>query len=117
MALQAGILVAFTQLIPEHQIQIFGMFKVRVKVGLYYIHKYRIKFFQSIPMAYNTFSVIMSLFGIQSPYMLIQFGWLASYVWLRFYKKNNADVVGGGGAYGDRSETFAFVIWFPPFAQ
>jgi len=102
MALQAGILVAFTQLIPEHQIQIFGIFKVRVK---------------SIPMAYNTFSVIMSLFGIQSPYMLIQFGWLASYVWLRFYKKNNVDVVSGGGTYGDRSETFAFVIWFPPFAH
>lgn len=32
MALQAGILVAYTQLIPEHQIQILGTFKVRVKV-------------------------------------------------------------------------------------
>ena len=32
MALQAGILVAFTQAIPEHQIQVFGFFKARVKV-------------------------------------------------------------------------------------
>ena len=32
MALQAGILVAFTQAIPEHQIQVFGVFSARVKV-------------------------------------------------------------------------------------
>ena len=32
MALQTGILVAFTQLIPEHQVQVFGVLKVRVKV-------------------------------------------------------------------------------------
>jgi len=102
MALQAGILVAFTQAIPEHQIQIFGVFKARVK---------------SLPMAYNTFSVIMSIFGYQSPYLLIQFGWLASYVWLRFYKKSSSDSLGGSTVYGDRSETFAFVMWFPPFAH
>lgn len=102
MALQAGILVAFTQAIPEHQVQVFGVFGARVK---------------SLPMAYNTFSVIMSLFGYQSPYLLIQFGWLVSYVWLRFYKKNSGDALGGSAVYGDRSETFAFIIWFPPFAH
>lgn len=32
MALQTGCLVAFTQIIPEHQVQVFGMLKVRVKV-------------------------------------------------------------------------------------
>jgi hypothetical protein len=32
MALQAGVLVAFTQIIPEHQLQLFGSFKIRVKV-------------------------------------------------------------------------------------
>jgi len=31
--LQAGFLVAFTQLIPEHQIQLFGKLKIRVKVS------------------------------------------------------------------------------------
>jgi hypothetical protein len=34
-ALHCGILVAFTQLIPEHQVQLFGVLKVRVKVGNY----------------------------------------------------------------------------------
>jgi hypothetical protein len=34
MAVQVGILVAFTQLIPEHQVQLFGVFRARVKVWL-----------------------------------------------------------------------------------
>ena|SRR6266576_2382470 len=34
MALQVGVLVAFTQLIPEHQVQVFGVFRARVKVWL-----------------------------------------------------------------------------------
>lgn len=33
MALQTGVLVAFTQLIPEHQVQLFGVLKMRVKVN------------------------------------------------------------------------------------
>ena len=33
MALQTAILVAFTQLIPEHQVQVMGVLKTRVKVG------------------------------------------------------------------------------------
>ena len=32
MALQISLLVAFTQLIPEHQVQVFGVIKARVKV-------------------------------------------------------------------------------------
>lgn len=32
--LQSGFLVAFTQIIPEHQIQLFGVIKVRVKVRM-----------------------------------------------------------------------------------
>jgi hypothetical protein len=31
--LQVGFLVAFTQLIPEHQLQLLGAIKVRVKVS------------------------------------------------------------------------------------
>lgn len=34
MALQTAILVAFTQLIPEHQVHVFGVIKARVKVGV-----------------------------------------------------------------------------------
>jgi hypothetical protein len=32
MALQIALLVAFTQLIPEHQVQVMGVIKARVKV-------------------------------------------------------------------------------------
>ncbi|PSR76642.1 hypothetical protein PHLCEN_2v8239 [Hermanssonia centrifuga] len=99
MALQIGVLVAFTQIIPEHQVQLFGMLKARVK---------------TLPMAYVTLSTVMCIVGFQCPWIVIQFGWLVSWVWLRFYKKN-PDTVGGGPAYGDRSETFALVSWFPPF--
>lgn len=34
MALQTAILVAFTQVIPEHQVQILGIIKARVKVHI-----------------------------------------------------------------------------------
>ncbi|KAI0328132.1 DUF1751-domain-containing protein [Cubamyces sp. BRFM 1775] len=100
MALQIGVLVAFTQVIPEHQVQLFGVLKARVK---------------TLPMAYVTFSTVMCLIGFQCPFIVIQFGWLVSYIWLRFYKKNSGEILSGGPAYGDRSETFAFVSWFPPF--
>jgi hypothetical protein len=33
MALQISVLVAFTQVIPEHQVQVLGVIKVRVKVS------------------------------------------------------------------------------------
>ncbi|KAI0756827.1 eukaryotic integral membrane protein [Daedaleopsis nitida] len=100
MALQIGVLVAFTQIIPEHHVQVMGVFKARVK---------------TLPMAYVTFSTVMCIVGFQVPFIVIQFGWLVSYIWLRFYKKNTGEVLSGGPAYGDRSETFAFVNWFPPF--
>jgi len=102
MSLLTAVLVAFTQVIPEHQVQIMGVIKTRVK---------------QLPMAYLTFSTIMTIIGFQCPYIIIQFAWLVSWVWLRFYKKNTGDVVGGGDTYGDRSETFALIYWFPPFAH
>lgn len=67
-------------------------------------------------MAYVTFSTVMCILGFQCPFIVIQFGWLVSYIWLRFYKKNVGDL-SGGPLYGDRSETFAFVTWFPPVLQ
>ncbi|QRW24635.1 integral membrane family protein [Rhizoctonia solani] len=98
-ALQCGILVAFTQLIPEHQVQLFGVIK-------------------TLPMAYVTYSNIMCIIGYQAPFILIQFGWLVSWVWLRFYKRTVLEgSLGGVTTHGDRSETFAFVNWFPPIAH
>ena len=68
-------------------------------------------------MIYVTFSTVMCLLGFQAPFILIQFGWLVSWIYLRFYKRTTADTPGGIETYGDRSETFAFVHWFPPFIQ
>jgi len=99
MALQTAILVAFTQLIPEHQVQIMGIIKARVK---------------RLPMAYLTLSTVLTILGFQCPWILIQFGWFVGWVYLRFYKRNSGDAV-GGDVYGDRSETFALIHWFPPF--
>ncbi|KAJ6604839.1 eukaryotic integral membrane protein-domain-containing protein [Mycena vulgaris] len=99
MALQIAILVAFTQLIPEHQIQILGVFKARVK---------------TLPMAYLTLSTVLTFLGFQCPWIIIQFGWFVGWIYLRFYKKNTGDSV-GGDSYGDRSETFSLISWFPPF--
>ncbi|KAI0095096.1 eukaryotic integral membrane protein [Irpex rosettiformis] len=100
MALQIGVLVAFTQLIPEHQVQLFGVLKARVK---------------TLPMAYLTLSTVLCIVGFQCPWIVIQFGWLVSWVWLRFYKKNSEAL--GGPLYGDRSETFALTSWFPPLVH
>lgn len=119
MALFTSVLVAFTQLIPEHQVQILGFFRVRVKVrivcrvpgvSLIYIH------LQTLPMAYLTFSTVMVFIGFQCPYIVIQFGWFVSWIYLRFYKRNT-DIGSGTSTYGDRSETFALTSWFPPFLQ
>ena len=68
-------------------------------------------------MAYVTFSTVVCILGLQCPYIVIQFGFLVSWVWLRFYKKNTSETLGGGYSYGDRSETFALINWFPPFLQ
>nr|BAH22604.1 hypothetical protein UPA2 [Pholiota nameko] len=100
MALQIAILVAFTQLIPEHQVQILGVIKARVK---------------SLPMAYLTLSTVLCFVGFQCPWIIIQFGWFVGWIYLRFYKKNPGESVGGADTYGDRSETFSLISWFPPF--
>jgi len=100
MALQTAILVAFTQLIPEHQVQVFGFLKARVK---------------TLPMAYLTLSTVLCIVGFQCPWIIIQFGWFVGWIYLRFYKKNSGESVGGVDTYGDRSETFSLTSWFPPF--
>ncbi len=72
---------------------------------------------QSLPMAYLTLSTVLCIVGYQCPWVLIQFGWFVSWVYLRFYKKNPGESLGGQDTYGDRSETFSLVSWFPPFMQ
>ena len=118
-ALQIAVLVAFTQLIPEHQVQVLGVLRARVKVGPLPAcsNPYKLNVVQTLPMVYLTFSTVMTIIGFQCPFILIQFGWFVSWTYLRFYKKNAVDLAGGGISYGDRSETFSFVNWFPPLLQ
>ena len=118
MALQIGVLVAFTQLIPEHQVQLFGVLKARVKVCHFLVSDENTLnvVMQTLPMAYLTLSTLLCLIGLQCPWIIIQFGWFVSWIWLRFYKKNT-DSLGSGPLYGDRSETFALISWFPPLIQ
>jgi len=93
-ALQTGFLVAFTQLIPEHQVQLFGALKMRVK---------------SLPGVYLLISNVLTIILGPSPYILIQFGFFVAWAYLRFFKLSE-----NGEFRGDRSETFAFANWFPP---
>ncbi|KGB79954.3 hypothetical protein CNBG_5892 [Cryptococcus deuterogattii R265] len=96
--LQVGFLVAFTQLIPEHQVQLLGKVKLRVK---------------SLPGIHLLISNILVILLGPSPFILIQFGFFVAWVYLRFFKPSP-----DGGLYrGDRSETFAFQYWFPPVVR
>ena len=67
-------------------------------------------------MAYVGLCNVMVLIGFQAPWINIQWGFFVGWVYLRFYKKNKGDGI-SAETYGDRSETFAFVYWFPPFLQ
>ena len=90
MSLQIAILVAFTQLIPEHQVQFLGVIKARVKVGYLstILQTSAHVSFQSLPMAYLTLSTVLCFIGLQCPWIIIQFGWFVGWIYLRFYKKN-----------------------------
>ncbi|EAU92793.2 hypothetical protein CC1G_01838 [Coprinopsis cinerea okayama7 len=100
MAMHIGVLVAFTQIIPEYHVQVMGVLRARVK---------------TLPMAYLGLSTVMCIIGFQCPWIIIQFGWFVSWIYLRFYKKHASDI--SGTTYGDRSETFSLVSWFPPFVH
>jgi hypothetical protein len=68
-------------------------------------------------MAYLTLSTVMCILGFQAPWIVIQFGWFVSWIYLRFYQKHHSDTVGGNDTYGDRSEAFSLISWFPQFLQ
>lgn len=89
--------MAYAQLVPQHQLQLFGSrFSVQVR---------------DLPMLYVGFSNVMCLLGFMSPFLLIQFGWLVAWAYLRFYQRHPS------GVRGDASDTFAFVHWFPPLVH
>lgn len=99
VALQAGFLVAFKQLVPEYTVTIFkGIVKIRVK------------HFPAIFLLVNTLSG--PIFGTDVAAVLAWLGFLSGWTYLRFYKRSFPDL-GSNQApslKGDASETFAMYL-------
>lgn len=100
-------MVAFKQLVPEHTVTILkGIIKIRVK------------HFPAIFLAANTISGIVV--GTDTALVLAWLGFLTSWIYLRFYKKQpdlSGASTGGKGIRGDASETFAFASFWPDAVQ
>ncbi|KAH0544646.1 hypothetical protein GP486_008501 [Trichoglossum hirsutum] len=101
VALQAGFLVAFKQLVPEHTVTIAkGIIRVRVK------------HFPALFLLTTTMSGI--IFGTDVAAFLAWYGFLSSWTFLRFYKTSYPDLSTSQQTLkGDASETFAFAYFFP----
>ncbi|KAL0635345.1 hypothetical protein Q9L58_005739 [Maublancomyces gigas] len=102
VALQAGFLVAFKQLVPEHTVTLFkGIVKIRVK------------HFPALFLLVNTLSG--PLFGTDVAVVLAWLGFLAGWSYLRFYKLSFPDLERNQAPSlkGDASETFAIAYFFP----
>ncbi|KAF2749196.1 DUF1751-domain-containing protein [Sporormia fimetaria CBS 119925] len=104
IAIQAGFLVAFKQLVPEHTVAIAkGLIRMRVK------------HFPAIFLLANTISGI--LLGTETAMFLAWFGFFTAWVYLRFYRispsLSSAATGDGSVIKGDASDTFAFAHFFP----
>jgi len=86
-----GFAVALKQLIPEQEFHFFFI-------------NLRIKYLASLMVVLN---LVFTLLGIGSPsFLFVLFGFLTSWVYLRFYQKK-------GGVRGDLNESFSFATFFP----
>ncbi|KAL8811002.1 MAG: hypothetical protein Q9223_001989 [Gallowayella weberi] len=107
VALQGAFLVAFKQLVPEHTVTILkGAIQVRVK------------HFPAIFLAANTLSGI--ILGTDTALVLAWLGFMTSWTYLRFYKKQLELSTAGTSdtqLRGDASETFAFASFWPDAMQ
>ncbi|KAL8949198.1 MAG: hypothetical protein Q9222_004675 [Ikaeria aurantiellina] len=107
VALQGAFLVAFKQLVPEHTVTILkGAIRIRVK------------YFPAIFLAANTASGIV--LGTDTALVLAWVGFMTSWTYLRFYKKQpdlSAASTGNHQLRGDASETFAFASFWPDVVQ
>jgi hypothetical protein len=104
IAIQAGFLVSFKQLVPEHTVAIAkGLVRMRVK------------HFPAIFLAANTVSGI--ILGTETAMFLAYFGFMTAWVYLRFYRVSpslSSAATGDGSVIrGDASDTFAFAHFFP----
>jgi hypothetical protein len=104
IAIQAGFLVSFKQLVPEHTVAIAkGLVRMRVK------------HFPAIFLLANTISGVA--LGTETAMFLAWFGFLTAWVYLRFYRispsLSSAATGDGSVIKGDASDTFAFAHFFP----
>ncbi|KAF2115609.1 cytochrome c oxidase subunit I [Lophiotrema nucula] len=104
IAIQAGFLVSFKQLVPEHTVAIAkGLIRMRVK------------HFPAIFLLANTISGLV--LGTETAMFLAWFGFFTAWVYLRFYRvspsMSSAATGDGSIIKGDASDTFAFSHFFP----
>ncbi|WPH04982.1 DUF1751-domain-containing protein [Acrodontium crateriforme] len=110
VALEAGFLVALKQLVPEHTVSLFrGSIRVRIK---------------HFPALFTALNMLSGpIFGTDTALWLSFFGFLSSWVYLRFYRLSDigasATATAGEGSTmrGDASDTFAFVAFWPDMMQ
>ncbi|KAF4552101.1 putative eukaryotic integral membrane protein [Elsinoe fawcettii] len=104
IALEAAFLVAFKQLVPEHTVSLFKSF-IRI----------RVKHFPAIFVLLNTISG--PLLGTDTALFLGWYGFLTSWIYLRFYRVApsviSTSTGEGSTVKGDASDTFAFSHFFP----
>lgn len=114
MPLEAGFLVALKQLVPEHTV---SLFKATIRI--------RVKHF---PALFTLANIISGpLLGTDTALWLSLFGFLTSWIYLRFFRVSElggeaGDGIATGGETpatlrGDASDTFAFVAFFPDFVH
>ena len=101
--LQISFLVAFSQLVPAHTVTLFrGIVSLRVP---------------RFPLIHTLTIIVLSLTTVLSvaSLLLVTNGFIASWVYLRFYKTTLPDLETSQPASlrGDASETFAFAEFFP----
>jgi hypothetical protein len=104
IAIQAGFLVSFKQLVPEHTVAIAkGLIRMRVK------------HFPAIFLLANTISGVA--LGTETAMFLAWFGFFTAWVYLRFYRispsMSSAATGDGSVIKGDASDTFSFAHFFP----
>lgn len=104
VALEAGFLVSLKQLVPEHTVSIFkGVIRMRIK------------HFPAVFVLANMLSG--PLLGTDTALWLSFFGFLTSWIYLRFFRISEitSTATGGEGSVmkGDASDTFSFVAFFP----
>jgi hypothetical protein len=104
IAIQAGFLVSFKQLVPEHTVAIAkGLIRMRVK------------HFPAIFLLSNTISGI--ILGTETAMFLAYFGFMTAWIYLRFYRASpslSSTATGDGSIIrGDASDTFSFAHFFP----